>query len=267
MNILEEEFQKHVETEPQYKARCAAWAKREAIAQRKRDLKEARQASRERVEARHRADIERRLHPRTSKDFEILYNDLHDWHEQEADRIRKETKSSDEKRKGMTKLLKEELKLLQSIDRLKIEAQKHRKANRVNKMLSYMAAPKKWEMASGQLTAVHTPYTTRAQELKALYDGLGEKLSLRDRLDVLLHVKWTVKEFDCNLTRDIVDLIDREADLLRRSRPESSLSGLRRRLRDAFLRFIETPEFNPEASHFEKIPQDIESVPALRPIR
>ena len=58
----------------------------------------------------------------------------------------------------MTKLLKEELKLLQSIDRLKIEAQKHKKEKRVNKMLSYMAAPKKWEMASGQLTAVHTPY-------------------------------------------------------------------------------------------------------------
>jgi len=166
----------------------------------------------------------------------------------------------------MTKLLKEELKLLQSIDRLKIEAQKHKKQKRVDKMLDLMSAPKKWEMRSGQLTAVHTPYTTRAEELRSLYQGLGEKLCLRDRLDVLLHVKWTVKEFDCNLTRDIVDLVDREADLLRRSRPESSLVGLRRRLRDTFLRFIETPEFNPEASRFQKVPQDIESVPALRPI-
>ena len=45
------------------------------------------------------------------------------------------------------------------------------------------------------------------------------KLTIDERLDVLLHVKWTVKEFDCNLTRDIVDLIDREADLLNRYRP------------------------------------------------
>jgi len=30
------------------------------------------------------------------------------------------------------------------------------------------------------------------------------------RLDVLLHVKWTVKEFEYALTRDIVELIDRE---------------------------------------------------------
>ena len=42
------------------------------------------------------------------------------------------------------------------------------------------------------------------------------KLTIDERLDVLLHVKWTVKEFDCNLTREIVDLIDREADLLNR---------------------------------------------------
>lgn len=43
-------------------------------------------------------------------------------------------------------------------------------------------------------------------------------LTVDERLDVLLHVKWTVKEFDCDLTREVVDLIDREADLLNRGR-------------------------------------------------
>lgn len=33
---------------------------------------------------------------------------------------------------------------------------------------------------------------------------------------MLLHVKWTVSEFPCPLTQDIIDLIDREADLLNR---------------------------------------------------
>ena len=50
------------------------------------------------------------------------------------------------------------------------------------------------------------------------------------RLDVLLHVKWTVKEFDCNLTREIVELIDREADLIDRGRDVKTMGGLRRRL-------------------------------------
>lgn len=46
-----------------------------------------------------------------------------------------------------------------------------------------------------------------------------------ERLDILLNTKWTVKEYDANLTREIVDLIDREADMLNRGRPEKSLEG------------------------------------------
>ena len=46
-------------------------------------------------------------------------------------------------------------------------------------------------------------------------------------MDILVSTKWTVKEWDCNLTREIVELIDREADMMDRGRPESSLEGLR----------------------------------------
>ena len=67
-------------------------------------------------------------------------------------------------------------------------------------------------------------------------------------MDVLLHVKWTVKEFDCNLTREIVDLIEREADLVNRGRNQKLLEGLRKRISSLFLTFIETPEFNPQSA-------------------
>jgi hypothetical protein len=120
-----------------------------------------------------------------------------------------------------------------------------------------------------------------------LYNGLRLPfLSIDERLDVLLHVKWTVKEFDCNLTRDIVELIDREvgrvsmerwvdfnpvpaaqADMLNRGRSEASLQGLRTRLANLFLQFIETPEFNPEAGRFQKVPQqELILRPNVRPI-
>jgi hypothetical protein len=69
-----------------------------------------------------------------------------------------------------------------------------------------------------------------------------------ERLDVLLHVKWTVKEFECPLTKEIIELIDREADMLNRGRKEKSLEGLRKRLSNLFLQFIEIPEFNPESA-------------------
>jgi hypothetical protein len=64
---------------------------------------------------------------------------------------------------------------------------------------------------------VHTPTTVRAAELQQLHRGLTlPELSLDERLDVLLHVKWAVKEHDCALSRELGELIDREADLLNR---------------------------------------------------
>lgn len=79
-------------------------------------------------------------------------------------------------------------------------------------------------------------------------------LGVEERLDVLLQLKWTVGEFDCRLTRDIAELVDREADLLSRGRGEASLRPLRQRIRNLFLRFAETPDFNPEATRFVRVP-------------
>ena len=99
-----------------------------------------------------------------------------------------------------------------------------------------MADPKLWLRSDGRYTEVHTPCTTRAKELFDIYNGLKlRSLSLDERLSVLLNTKWTVKEFDTELTREIVDLIDREADMLNRGRAETSLDGLRQRLRNLFL--------------------------------
>lgn len=58
-----------------------------------------------------------------------------------------------------------------------------------------MANPKEWGALGGQTTAVvETPFTKRAQELRELYNALkAPLLTIDQRLDVLLHVKWTAK--------------------------------------------------------------------------
>merc|ERR1711887_320156 len=133
-----------------------------------------------------------------------------------------------------------ETKLLQTIDKLKIQANGQNRDAKIKKGLEGMAKPKVWAQSDGEATTVHTPFTTRAKELMDLYNGLRlPLLTVDERLDVLLHVKWTVKEFDCNLTRELVDLIDREADMLNRGRPEKSFAGLRRRVANLFLDVLE----------------------------
>jgi len=55
------------------------------------------------------------------------------------------------------------------------------------------------------------------------------------------------------LTKEIIELIDREADLLIRGVKDSNLDGLRRRISILFLQYIKTPSFNPEAARYLKV--------------
>ncbi|KAJ8323620.1 hypothetical protein QVD99_007212 [Batrachochytrium dendrobatidis] len=198
-------------------------------------------------------DIESRLHPKTNKNFEILYNGLENWRLQETSRINGMGYTEPARLAALADLLDQESALLQKIDRLKLAANEENREKSIVQLLEKMASPKRW-VCGGELTVlVDTPNTIRARELRDLYHALNlPLLSIDERLQILLHVKYTVKEFDCNLSRDIVELIDREGDLVSRGRDVSSLEGLRKRINSLFLQFIKTPEFNPEAASHQK---------------
>jgi len=240
-------------------ARTQASDLREHRARREREILEKEEELRRQEEMKHKEEIERRMHPRKYQDFEILFNELEVWRLNENNKISQSTELSEEEKKlAYNQLLQKETKILQQIDRLKITANTLNREERISKFLAAMSDAKLWKRTDGRFTEVHTPFTTRAKELMELYNGLKLPfLTIDERLDVLLHTKWTVKEFDCNLTREIVDLIDREADMLNRGRGETSLEGLRKRLANLFLQFIETPEFNPEAARFQKVPREL----------
>ncbi|KAJ3218262.1 hypothetical protein HDU67_006235 [Dinochytrium kinnereticum] len=210
---------------------------------------------RELAEKRRRKEIESRLHPKSGKDFEILYNGLENWRIQETEKINEAGYSEPARLAALADLLDQEAALIQKIDRLKLAAADENRERSVVKLLEQMAAPKKWPTAKGAPCFVDTPNTVRARELRDLYHALNlAQLTIDERLQILLHVKYTVKEFDCNLSREIVELIDREGDLVSRGRDAKSLDGLRRRIGNLFLQFIQTPEFNPEAAHYQKFP-------------
>ncbi|GLC44145.1 Protein phosphatase 1G [Pleodorina starrii] len=239
--------------------RRAAYLRRKK-AEREAFLREQELAAQAEAEEHRRREIQRRMHPRTAADFEVLYNELEAWRLQETRKIKEAGLPREQEQQVLQQLLHKETKLLQTIDRLKINANQENKEARIQHTLSEMSRPKKFALRNGGKVDVHTPFTTRAKELQQLYNGLNlPLLTVDERLDVLLHVKWTVKEFDCDLTREIVDLIDREADLLNRGRSPKVLEGLRKRISSLFLAFIETPEFNPEAARFQIVPMDFET--------
>ena len=247
--------------------RLLAWKYRDERDTAERERIRGQEEEQRAADAKRAEEIERRMHPRTPEDFEVLYAELEAWRLQETQKVNESEMSTSERKVALAQLLNKEVKLLQTIDRLKLSASTENKDDKVRKKLETLSASKKWGMSDGSLKEVDTPFTVRARELMELYNGLSlSTLTVDERLDVLLHVKWTVKEFDCRLTRDLVDLIDREADMINRGRPEASLEGLRKRVQSLFLHFMETPEFNPEAARLEKVPRDFNARPYVKPI-
>lgn len=57
------------------------------------------------TETTRRKEIERRMHPRTAADFEVLYNELEAWRLQETKKIKVQGKGDEEERRGMQDLL------------------------------------------------------------------------------------------------------------------------------------------------------------------
>jgi len=207
-------------------------------------------------EDRIKREFERRMNPKNKEDFDLLYHALEKWRFEEKDRIDREL-SGAERKAALCQLLDQETQLIASIGRHKLDADEENRQKRIQGFLDKAASPKKWKGPDGKATEMDTPYTIRAQELREIYNSINMKYLTQDeRLDVLLTLKHTVKEHDCKLTQEIIELIDREADLLMRGVKESNLDGLRKRISTLFLQYIKTPMFNPEAARLLKVPQD-----------
>jgi len=235
-------------------ARAEAKARRAAAAAAAEAAGAAAGAAAAAAAAREARDAQRRLHPRTKSDFALLYDEVEAWRVATTARIHAEVPKED-LTAAFSAMLQKETALLATIDKLRTEAARARAEEATEKRLALMAGSEKWGLshvpkaARAAVVDVETPLTSRAAELKRLYDALGiGALSAEDRTEVLLHVKYTVGEVDCVLTRELRGLVDRELDQLARGRPPAALEGLRARIRTLFLAFCDTPEFNPRAA-------------------
>ncbi|KAJ3129148.1 hypothetical protein HK098_002389 [Nowakowskiella sp. JEL0407] len=173
----------------------------------KHNMKEKRR--KELADKKRKKDIESRLHPQTNKDFEVLYNGLESWRQQQTDIINNSGYSEPARLAALANLLDQESALIQKIDRLKIAANEENREKSIVALLEQMSSPKRWPVSKppGSFTLVDTPNTIRAKELRDLYHALNiPLLSVDERLQILLHVKYTVKV-------GLKELIDREGDL------------------------------------------------------
>lgn len=206
-------------------------------------------------------EIHKHRHPHTKTDFEVLYKELEMWHLQELRSIKGKGLEHNEQKLALQELLQKESKFLQAIDKMKLMAAKENREERIKMMMCRMSALKSWQLSDGRLVHVQTLATQRASDLMRLYTALAKcSRTVDERMCVLGYIKWTVQEFHCPLTEELVQLIEREADLMYRNRPTESLLGLRKRILELFLKFIQVPQFNPEAAAHQYVPIDFDHV-------
>lgn len=203
-----------------------------------------------------RLDYHRRHNPKTNDDFELLYNALELWKQKELDRINQSLTGA-ERKAALCELLEKETQLIASIGRRRHDAYMTSQEEAVQAFLDKCSAPKSWRTATGNVIEMDTQFTLRARELQGIYRCIVLKnLSPDERLDVLLTLKHNVKEHACKLTQEILELIDREVDLMMRGVKPHNLEGLRKRIATLFFHYIKTPLFNPEVARHLKVPQD-----------
>ncbi|ELW65542.1 IQ and ubiquitin-like domain-containing protein [Tupaia chinensis] len=144
-------------------------------------------------------DYYRRHNPKTNEDFELLYNALELWRQEELAQINQSFTGAERKAR-LCELLEKETQLIASIGR-------HR-------------------------------YIARMESQDAVVQAFLDK------------------EHECKLTQEILELIDREVDLMMRGVKPHNLEGLRKRIATLFFHYIKTPLFNPEVARYLKVPPD-----------
>lgn len=243
-----------------YLSRKLASEYRKEVKEEKRKKEEKEEKERKEEEEKNKKEIERRTHPKTKEDFYLLRKELDVWVKSETEKIKRSNITEDEKTLALQELLHKEISLLQTIEKLNISAKKENNAERIQAFLAKMSADKVYKRYDGHPIYVSTVYTQIAGKLEEQFKNLNSSTTVDIRLKNLLEFKQLMlrqdQENPCSLIKEIIELIEREADMLTRGRPDNSLEGLRQRLNNKYLSFIEIPKFNFEAADYQKLPRD-----------
>ena len=238
---------------------CRGWIARKKVAQmrevysKQKDQEEDdKKQKSEELYLRKIEEAKRCENPKTKADFDMLYNKLEEWRRNEEEQI--PTKDPRTVSVARAKLVMQEAKMLSKIATNKNLANLEAKENTVRDFLNKASSPHCWLLSDGGTISIETPDTLRALDLQNLYIRLRcDDVIPEERVLVLNDLKENVLQFDCKLTRELVDLIDREMDLMERGVKHSNLAGLRQRIIQLYLQYVRTPAFNPEARRYSRL--------------
>ncbi|XP_045449335.1 IQ and ubiquitin-like domain-containing protein [Melitaea cinxia] len=245
-SIIQRAFRHH-----QFRQKVKKWLKlcMERIAK----MEEERRLEREAIERRLKKDLITKTFPRTREDFDQLYAMVDRWKHAEIARI-SQLHSKGPRIAEFTLLLDKEVELLRCIEGYRVKVKEDNKKIKEKQFLEEISKPIAWYGRDGKLITMETVEIQKARKLNELYNTfLREDLESKDRIELLVNMKFALQDFHHPLAEEIITLLDRECDLLVRRCNDYQLEFLRRRVAACVFQLIKTSELNSEVTKCKEI--------------
>lgn len=192
------------------------------------------------------SELKKRLNPSNKNDILRLRRELEIWSNDRRRSIEEKNQCSLlEKRHEMKKLLENETKIRRKISSLGKKVMEDEKASDLQKYFMSLSSPSWWNLSDGSVIQVETTKSKLLVQIIELYHMLAsyEKNSINERFDLLNKAKSQIQEVQTQTSRDLIELLNREINLLSRNITKG-LKGLRRRILHLFIKMLDEIQCN-----------------------
>lgn len=142
-------------------------------------------------------------------------------------------------------LLDKEVELLRCIEDYRVQVKEDSRKIKEKKFLEELSKPVAWYGRDGKIIKMDTVEIQKARKLKELYNAfIRDDMEVKERLELLVDMKFALQEFRHPLAEETIGLLDRECDLLVRRCNDHQLEFLRRRITTSIFQLIKTSELN-----------------------
>ncbi|XP_026482781.1 IQ and ubiquitin-like domain-containing protein [Ctenocephalides felis] len=184
-------------------------------------------------------DIVVQTYPRNKNDLLMLQSVIANWHQQETESIQK-MYSGAPKHAELNMLLEKEIKMLQVVQARKKDSIEENNKLKDYKILTLSQKPVTWTGYKGLKIEMDTLKTQYARRLSIIYNSISKEEPVESRLETLMSLRSTLEENPTNISIDIIELIDRESELLIRQINAKDIQILRKRLKQLLMKYMKS---------------------------
>lgn len=197
----------------------------------------------EQNEIRKKKELIAKIFPRSKADFAMLYNMIDKWKKSETERIKAMT-CGPARIAEMYLLLEKEVEMLRSLERQKKQVKLDKMVQRDIDFFKTIGDPLEWNSYYKNLyIQMDTLETQKGREYHELYLNVCNKnLDRESRLEALLNIKTLLKDHICQISMELLRLVDRACELITRGLSNRHLEVLQLRIEGLLMYHIKQPE-------------------------